>query len=175
MLSLLTRKAPSALVPLHEALVAASRQPVFYTAGQVPDTIDGRFELLVLHSFLLLRRLRGVDDDLAQQLFDRLFAQFDLNLRELGVGDMGVGKRIKFMAQSFFGHLQAYEKAMADETELHAALSRNLFGTLPEAPPQSITAPFVKWLHLASASLTEQADDEILAGRVSFPPFSASE
>jgi cytochrome b pre-mRNA-processing protein 3 len=174
MLSLFKRKHHPALEPLHEALVAASRQPVFYTQGQVPDTIDGRFELLVLHAFLLLRRLRGTNGALAQQLFDRLFAQFDLNLRELGVGDMGVGKRIKFMAKSFLGRLQVYEEALAEPAQLHAALSRNLFGTLPEAPPEPVTTPFVAWMGAAVQALHNQPDAVILAGQVSFPVFPTS-
>jgi cytochrome b pre-mRNA-processing protein 3 len=175
MLSLFKRPESKALVPLHEALIAASRRPEFYEYGQVPDTIDGRFELLVLHAFVLLRRLRGLDDALAQALFERLFTQFDLNLRELGVGDMGVGKRIKLMAQSFFGHLQAYENALTDDTALHAALSRNLFGTLPEAPPLAVTQPFVAWLRTADAALATQTNESILAGTVVFPPFVVSE
>jgi cytochrome b pre-mRNA-processing protein 3 len=174
MLSLFKRKHHLALEPLHEALVLASRQPIFYTQGQVPDTIDGRFELLVLHAFLLLRRLRGTDGSLAQQLFDRLFAQFDLNLRELGVGDMGVGKRIKFMAKSFLGRLQVYEDALVDTAQLHSALSRNLFGTLPEAPPEQVTAPFVIWMNEAVLALHNQPNPAILAGKVSFPVFPVS-
>lgn len=171
MLSLFRRKVNPAALLLHEAVIAASRRPEFYTSGQVPDTVDGRFELLVLHAFLVLRRLRGVDDALAQQLFDSIFAQLDLNLRELGVGDMGVGKRIKHMVQGFYGRLSAYEKGLKEPQAMLEALSRNLFGTLPEAPPETITAPFANYLQAAVGQLDKLPDAAILGGEVSFPVF----
>src|SRR3954454_20479676 len=85
---------------LYAALVAAARRPGFFTEGGVPDTLDGRFELIALHAVLVLRRLNREREaqDLAQELFDTMFADLDRALREMGVGDLGVGSRVKRMA-----------------------------------------------------------------------------
>jgi cytochrome b pre-mRNA-processing protein 3 len=174
MLSLFRPKVNPVVPLLHAAIVQASRRPEFYISGQVPDTVDGRFELLALHAFLVLRRLRGWQEPLAQQLFDAIFAQLDLNLRELGVGDMGVGKRIKHMGQSFYGRLSAYEKGLKDDAAMHDALSRNLFGTLLEAPASTLTAPIATYLHTACRHLDNLPEASILSGQIDFPAFPVS-
>jgi cytochrome b pre-mRNA-processing protein 3 len=115
---------------LYAKAVAGARQPPFYSHLQVPDSVDGRFDLLVLHVFLLLHRLR--DDGpgsqlLAQSLFDLMFADMDRSLREMGVSDMSVGKRIKEMARAFYGRIEAYDAGLGDPTLLRQALSRNLY------------------------------------------------
>ncbi len=175
MFALFRSPEPSSALQLHHALVTASRRPEFYQQGGVPDTLDGRYELLILHAILLFRRLRAGQQDLAQKIFDLLFAQFDLNLRELGVGDMGVGKRIKKMSQGFYGRAQAYEAALDDDAALHAALARNLFGTLPDEPGLNLTQPFIWYTRRAVALLDQQPIAEIAAGTVVFPAFPVSE
>src|SRR5512135_2803202 len=97
---------------LYDAIVSQARRPEFYEGGGVPDSIDGRFELIVLHAYLVLRRLRaagGAGEPLAQALVDVLFADLDASLREMGAGDLGVGKRVKRMATAFYGRIGAYE------------------------------------------------------------------
>lgn len=170
MLSLFRPKVNPAVVALHEAIVAGSRVESFYTRHGVPDTVDGRFGLLALHTFLVLRRLRGVADNLAQDVFDRIFTQLDLNLRELGVGDLGVGKRVRAMAESLYGSMSAYEAALkSDDDALYRALANNLFGTLPEAPPREAVQPIINYIRASVASIDAQLIVDILNGKVEFP------
>ncbi len=112
---------------LDAALVARARAPVFFAALGVPDTIDGRFDMVVLHAWLVLDRLKALgEDQLAQALTDTLFVGFDEGLRELGTGDMGMGRRLKNMANAFYGRLSAYGAADG-EGALADALLRNVF------------------------------------------------
>lgn len=131
---------------LYAKAVAQARLPIFYAEREVPDTVDGRFDLLVLHVFLLLHRL-GAPRDLAtretrrlnQALFDLMFADMDRSLREMGVSDMAVGKRIKDMARAFYGRIDAYEPALGDLAKLEEALARNLYRGA-EVRPSTLTA-----------------------------------
>jgi cytochrome b pre-mRNA-processing protein 3 len=127
-LSRLFRKQESPARPLYEAIVAAARHPVPYASWQVPDTVQGRFDMIILHLFLVLGRLKGEDDALAQTLVDDFFADMDRSLREMGVADISVGKKVRKMAEATYGRLLAYEKAAdAGAAELAAAIARNLF------------------------------------------------
>jgi cytochrome b pre-mRNA-processing protein 3 len=97
---------------LHHRIVEQSREPALYEAGGLPDTVEGRFESLDLHVLLVLRRLRALPapaDEVAQELVDRVFAHFDISLRELGVGDSGVSRRIKKLASAFYNRLRRYD------------------------------------------------------------------
>lgn len=127
---------------LYAKAVAQARLPVFYAEREVPDTVDGRFDLLVLHVFLLLHRL-GADGKpmrrVTQALFDLMFADMDRSLREMGVSDMRVGKKVKEMARSFYGRVDAYEPALGDAGLLEEALARNLYRGI-EVRPASLTA-----------------------------------
>jgi len=116
---------------LYSEIVGQARSPALYRTYGVPDTLDGRFELIVLHAFLLLNRLKDETalKPLTQDLFDVMFADLDQSLREMGVGDLSVGKKIKVMAQAFYGHMAAYEEAL-DQDTLVEALERNLYGTV---------------------------------------------
>ncbi len=120
---------------IYQALVARSREPVFFERYGVPDTLDGRFDLLTLHAWLVLARLK-LDKDgdaaLSQVLVDTIFVGFDEALRELGAGDMGMARRMKKFADAFYGRLAAYGAAL-DEMGLETALVRNLYRG--EAPP----------------------------------------
>jgi cytochrome b pre-mRNA-processing protein 3 len=91
---------------LYGVAVAAARERYLYEALGVPDTLDGRFDLISLYAFLLIHRLRGLPDPgaaLAQAVFDAMFSDMDMNLRELGVGDLSVGKRVRAMWEAFHG------------------------------------------------------------------------
>ena len=117
---------------LYSAAVAQARLPVFYQRLGVGDTPDGRFDMVMLHVYLLIRRLKDEGregKDLAQALFDLMFADMDMNLREMGAGDIGVAHRIKDMAKAFYGRIAAYDSglAAASDDELAAALRRNLY------------------------------------------------
>ena len=97
---------------LYRRLVRQARDPVFYLHLGVPDTPDGRFDMIILHAFLVIRRLKAEHErtvGLAQAIFDLMFADMDQNLREMGVGDLGVSKRIKGMAEACYGRTVAYE------------------------------------------------------------------
>ena len=110
-----------AAAALYRSVVEKARFPRFYSGAGVPDTLDGRFELIALHAFMVLRRLQGRSgtnrQSLAQALFDTMFADMDRSLREMGAGDLGVGRRVKFMASSFLGRVKAYEGGLDNGDE----------------------------------------------------------
>jgi len=117
---------------LYEGVLVHARNPVLYGEAGVPDTVDGRFDMIVLHAALVMRRLREEGPDgqnLAQALFGRLFDDMDAALREMGIGDMSVGKKIKAMAEAFYGRASAYDAALKanDADALKDVLWRNLF------------------------------------------------
>lgn len=117
---------------LLDSVVAASRRPALYGAGRAPDTLEGRFELMALHAALALIRLRAEPgaEPLAQRFTDRLFRHFDAGLREAGVGDLTVPKRMRALAGQFYGRVQAYAEALEaqDRGALAAAAGRNILG-----------------------------------------------
>lgn len=109
------------------ALVVQARQPVFFERYGVADSIDGRFDLVALHAWLVLERLAGQGAQaLSQAVVDGLFEQFDDALRQQGAGDMGMSRRMSKMAEAFYGRLKAYGEA-PDRQALAAALLRNVF------------------------------------------------
>ena len=114
-------------------IVVRERDTHFFNEVGVHDTVVGRFEMVALHTFLILRRLKpeaGGESDISQALFDVMFEDMDSSLREMGAGDMGVGKRVKAMVQAFYGRIASYEAGLsADDGELEGALQRNVYGT----------------------------------------------
>lgn len=154
----------------YRRIVEQARQPVFFTDYGVPDTLDGRFELLCLHAFLYLHRLkadRPQANRFCQSLFDRMFADFDRSLREMGVGDLSVGKQVKRMARAFYGRVLSYEAGLAGgDPTLAAALARNLFGTV--CAPASAAGEMAAYVRRAVNGLRNQPTADLLAGRVSF-------
>jgi cytochrome b pre-mRNA-processing protein 3 len=156
---------------LYGRIVAAARQPAFYSALSVPDSVDGRFELVALHLFLVLHRLKHAGEPaaaaLAQSLFDTAFADMDASLREMGAGDLGVGRRVKQMATGFYGRAAAYEEGLAETAGLEAALRRNLYGTVEPAPAE--LAAMARYLRAAAESLAHQSTQTLGEGRVEFP------
>jgi cytochrome b pre-mRNA-processing protein 3 len=114
---------------LYRAILARSREPVFYLEWNVPDTMDGRFDLLVLHVSLAFEALRGggtAAAEVGSELADAVFAGFDEALRELGVSDFGMGRRIRRMANALYGRVESYAAA-ASAPELAMAVQRNLY------------------------------------------------
>ncbi len=121
---------------IYGMIVAQARQPAFYAGLDVPDTVNGRFDMLVLHLWPVLRRLRAVEaGDLAQELFDRFCTDMDGNLREMGVGDLTVPKRMQAFGEAFYGRTAAYDAALAAGGEaLAAAINRNVLnGAHPDS------------------------------------------
>src|SRR5438034_256350 len=120
----------------YRRIVEQARQPGFFNANGVPDTLDGRFELICLHAFLFLHRLKREAppaERLGQRLFDTMFADFDRSLREMGTGDLIVGREVKRMAQAFFGRIDAYERGLSGgDAVLKPALASSLVGAVAQ-------------------------------------------
>jgi len=157
---------------LNRQIVEAARRPVLFTEYAVPDTLDGRYEMVCLHAHLVLRRLKAehaATADLAQALFDRMFLELDQGLREAGVGDLGVARRIKQMATGFYGRIAAYDSGLDDAAPglLEEALRRNAYGTV--APAETAVAGLAQLVRQTDAVLAGQGLSEITAGRVTFP------
>jgi cytochrome b pre-mRNA-processing protein 3 len=158
---------------LYGAAVAAAREPYCYAEHGVPDTLDGRFDLIGLHVFLLIDRLRFLPapgQALAQAAFDAMFGDMDTALREMGVGDLSVGRRVRAMWEAFHGRARAYEAALqsADATALPAALARNVWrGTTP--PPGAADA-LARLTRAQHAHLAKQGAATLLAGNANFLP-----
>jgi cytochrome b pre-mRNA-processing protein 3 len=127
-----------AIHAIYRIIVDQARQPHFYTDFGVPDTVDGRFEMVTLHAFLVLRCLKRPSEsasETGQALFDVMFEDMDLSLREMGAGDMGVGKRVKAMVQAFYGRIGAYEDGLGTNGDvLQGALARNVYATVEPEP-----------------------------------------
>ncbi|MBU8540249.1 ubiquinol-cytochrome C chaperone [Roseomonas tokyonensis] len=157
---------------LYGAAVAAARQPDFFAGLGVPDTLDGRFDLVSLHVALLIRRLRRDSDPvgpkLAQAVFDAMFADMDVNLREMGVGDLVVGKRVKRMWEAFHGRAAAYEAALDanDQAALAEALSRNIWrgAAVPDGAAERLAAH----AQAVAATLAPQPIAALQRGKVRF-------
>jgi len=181
------RRAQEAALSLYREIVAQARQPGFYLDLGVPDSLDGRFDLVVLHTHLVLRglgrreergsRANGPAPDpaqaraVSQALFDLMFADMDQNLREMGATDTGVGKRVKQMAQAFYGRVAAYDAGMAaaeDDAALIAALRRNLFGSVAEPAPAALAA-LAGYLRQTDRALAAAAAG-LTDGQVRFAP-----
>ncbi|MFY9290307.1 MAG: ubiquinol-cytochrome C chaperone family protein [Methylorubrum rhodinum] len=160
---------------LHQRIGEAARRPDLYEAMGVPDTVEGRFEALSLHVILVLRRLGHLPppaDEVAQGLIDSVFVQLDESLRELGVGDMGVSKRIKKLGASFYARAGAYGTALdaGDAPGLAAALARNVLAR-DEAEAADALAGYVR---TSADALGSQDLDALLAQGPRFAaPFAA--
>jgi cytochrome b pre-mRNA-processing protein 3 len=156
---------------LYAAAVAQARQSAFYTALAVPDTLEGRFELVVLHVHLLCRRLGKLGAEgqgLAQALFDAMFHDMDRNLRELGVGDPSIPRRIKAMLEAYYGRIKAYDAALAAGGDaLAGAIARNVYNAESASPATLAVADYAQRAARAIDAAPEQA---LLAGLVDFPP-----
>ena len=155
---------------LYGRIVAQARAAAFYASYGVPDTIDGRFDLIVLHLVLLLARL-GEDAktgrDVGQDLFDAFCRDLEGNLREMGVGDLAVPKRMRSFGEAFYGRQAAYLAALAapGDGELEKALARNIFaGAETEG-----AARLARYARAALRHIESQSEDALLRGEVVFP------
>jgi cytochrome b pre-mRNA-processing protein 3 len=156
---------------LYATLAAQARRPEFFQQCGVPDTVDGRFEMIALHAFLLFNRLKGHGEKaaaVAQSVYDVMFADFDASVRELGAQDLGVGRRIKFMTEAMNGRFIAYKEALSGTSnELELALKRNLFGTTE--PLDESLKRMAEYLRAGDVELAAQPVDQLMRGVVHFP------
>lgn len=169
------RERRDAALGAYHAIVARARDPGLFAAWALPDTLDGRFELLALHAFLVLNRLKSEPGakPFSQTLFDIMFADLDRGVREMGATDLGVGRQVKTMARGFYGRVAAYDKGLAAAAELEPALRRNLFGTVSAPRPDHIAAA-ARYLRDQAATLAAVPASALLAGEVPFGPVSGT-
>ncbi len=155
---------------LYLALVTQARNTEFYSRLLVPDTLEGRFDMIVLHMFLLLGRLKRdpkATERLSQALFDLMFRDMDRSLREMGVGDQSIGRRIKQMIGAFYGRVRAYESALVEGGQaLQSAIRRNVYSDAPqdEQAPAWLCAYVLREID----SLAAQPLQRIMGGQVCF-------
>ena len=160
----------------YTSIVEQARTPDFFLRLEVPDTLDGRFEMIALHMFLVLNRLKAeheATEEFAQALFDAMFADLDRGLREMGATDMGVGKRVKEMATGFYGRIAAYEKGLeGGDDAMSEALKRNLYGTVQPSVPA--VAGMVRYMRSQARNLAGQPVAAFVENNIRFASVSSS-
>ncbi len=156
----------------YRQIVVQARQPAFYAALGVPDTVGGRFDMIVLHAFILFERLRRPQEektaDFAQEVFDEMFLDMDHNLREMGVSDVAVGRKVRRMSEVFYGRVSAYRKALddGDHAAFEDALRRNIFaGEAPAGAPEALRRYVLEALEL----LRGISEARLRKGEIAFP------
>ncbi|WP_441236590.1 ubiquinol-cytochrome C chaperone family protein [Bradyrhizobium sp. 930_D9_N1_4] len=169
------RQAPRGTIEaIYGMIVTQAREPIFYRDLGVPDTVNGRFDLLLLHLWLLLRRLRTVQGapqqgatELSQALFDRFCEDMDDNLREMGIGDQTVPKRMRAFGEAFYGRVQAYDLAMAGDSEaLAAAICKNVLNGAGMEHARQLAA----YARATEADLGRADEAALLCASFKFPP-----
>ncbi|WFR96430.1 ubiquinol-cytochrome C chaperone family protein [Rhizobium tumorigenes] len=156
----------------YAALTAAARQPGFYAVLDVPDTVMGRFEMLSAVMILFFRRTRSSrtsGQEIAQEIVDAFFQDIDYSIRELGVGDNGVPKRMKKLAGMFYGRLESYAAAMDgnDREALAKALRRNIYPEPRDDAPDMLG--LADWMMSAEKHLSGISEVDIATGSASLP------
>lgn len=157
---------------LYLSAVTQARLPVYYAHLGVPDTLEGRYDMIIMHVWMIMRRLGRVGGEgaeaLSRALVELMFTDMDRNLREMGVTDLRVGKRVLNMAEAFYGRAGAYDRALAEGGDaLAAALERNVYqsGTPLAGQPAALAAH----VRVQLAHLDSQDADALCEGKVSFP------
>lgn len=156
-------------IPAHEAYVALvnqSRKPFFYQECGVADNLDGRFDVIVLHIFMLTQRLKNESPEFIRAVWEVFFSDMDRSLREMGASDTGIGKRVKKMAQAFYGRIDAYEKTVANEVEFKESLTRNLYRGVEVGETQ--LSSIVSYVLRSLEHLQKQGVEQIIKGDLRF-------
>jgi len=154
---------------LHRSIQDHALRPDFYYDGGVRDNFSGRFEMTSLLAALMFRRLRtagAAGKGLSQDVFDALFDGFDEALRDIGTGDLTVGKKIRKMGEAFYGRAKAYDEALAkegDDIELQHSLARNL--GLADTEMER----FARFVRLVESTLKRHTDQQLMSGEVNWP------
>ncbi len=162
-----TTSSTAAAEALYGAIVAKSRSPEFYVTRGVPDTVDGRFDMIIIHAMLLFRRLRGGEaaEKIGQQVFDFMFQDMDRSLREMGVGDLSVSRHIKKMAKAFYGRAEMYETGLdGEDAVLKEALVNNLYRKQP--PDDDVLVNMATYIRSMASRLAGQEISDIVEGRL---------
>ncbi len=184
MLNLFRRSETHATIErLYGAIVAQARQPAFYTDFSIPDTVEGRLELLMLHTFLVCHRLKGEADQgraVSQAVFDAFLDDLDRTMREMGIGDLSVPKKMKKIGQAFYDRTAAYDAALqAPDDVLPQVLARNVFARYEGASaPQDAAmaaASLATYVRVATRQLAAIPTAEFARGAVTFPTPGAEE
>ena len=161
-----------AALDVYADIIRQSRVEEFYETLGVPDTKEGRFDLITLHMFLILRKLKQGSAEakaFAQELFNVMFKNMDYSLREMGVGDLTVGKKVRGLAEDFYGRVGVYEEALdnEDNSALADAIYRNVLNCAEGHAASS--ERLARYVHAINDRLTKQTDARISLGLVSFP------
>ena len=155
---------------LYSILVIQARRPHFYKYWGIPDTPDGRYDMIMLHAFLVLHRLKydhHNTKNISQALFDLMFEDMDKNLREMGAGDVGIGHRIKDMAKAFYGRIAAYELGLNQTGDLlEDAIKRNVYRNSLATDEQ--IARLCHYIRFEVDSLASQPTKSFLDGKLTF-------
>jgi cytochrome b pre-mRNA-processing protein 3 len=167
----LFRRDPRAatIAALYGVIVAQARNPAFYLGFGVPDTTEGRFDMIVLHLALFCRRLgREAAPSFSQGVFDMFCRDMDHNLREMGVGDLSVPKKMQKLAEAFYGRIETYDRALAAAggEELEVALARNVLGA---AEPSESARRLAAYARAAAGRLDETSMADLTGEGLSFP------
>ncbi|CAO3422712.1 ubiquinol-cytochrome C chaperone family protein [Azospirillum doebereinerae] len=165
---------------LFTAIVERGRAPVFYRDLGVPDTLDGRFEMVALHAFLVMRRLKGQGAEagsLSRRLYETMIDNFEKSLMEMGVGDTGIGRRVKTMARGMAGRIRAYDEALADPegSRLEVALDNNVYGTVVAGVDPAALAALAAYVRACVAALDGQPLESLMGGQPDFAALPGGE
>jgi len=168
------KKIKDAAYVLFTKIVAQARRPEFYSDWKVADTLDGRFDLIILHVALVVDRLERREDNKQMALLTRylqevLFDNMDMSLRELGVGDMSVGKKVKVMAEAYYGRAAAYAKAIRSDKmieDLKIVLARNIYRE--QVPEAAIVDHFASYVVAQVKCLEKQIDEDFMLTKIIF-------
>ncbi|MCC7305257.1 MAG: hypothetical protein IT558_03245 [Alphaproteobacteria bacterium] len=154
---------------VYAALLEYIRHPAFYREMGVPDSFTGRFDLMLMHIFLVMERFRAEAPDFNQALFDATFFDMDQTLREMGIGDMGVPKRMRRMMKAFNGRMHAYSEGFQKD-DLDTVLRRNLYGTITN-PDEKFVQEMKIHMKQCSDILANVSLADACEGRPVFPSF----
>lgn len=169
------RKRRQAAADIYGAVVAQSRQPIFYEQGGVPDTVDGRFELIALHGAMVIGRLCAPDmgpsgQKMAQAYFDAMFRNLEWSLREIGIGDLSVPRHVKRMMAAFKGRSYAYNEALkGGRGSMIHALRRNAYATNNPQPDNAVLEHMAAYIDDVVYALGQASPADIESGRITFP------
>lgn len=164
------RRRHDAAASLYTAAVDQARYPIYFTDWGVPDSVDGRFDMIILHTMLLIRRMRGNGEEAAetcQSILNLLFADMDRNLREMGVGDLSVGKHVKRMAKAFYGRAETWEAGIdAGNAALRESLRETVYRTA--APTDDQVGALADYVSMQDEHLKGQGIPAFVAGTPAF-------
>ncbi len=169
------RPAYAAGQALYRAAADKARDPAFYRDAHAPDTVEGRFELYMIHVILIAMRLRGqgrAAAETSQVMFDAFLRGLDDAMREMGVGDLSVGKKMRKLGEAFYGRAKRYDELIGDAEGLTALVRRTLYadveGELADAGARTV-AGYAAQTH---AALAAQPLERLMAGEAHFPPLA---